>query len=137
MSETITQPVTFTQINCGECGGTYAINERYREQKWQQGGGWHCPYCSVAWGYFNDNELARTKKALEQQKSNTEWYRQQAEARGKALNTERHRVIGYKGVIAKTKKRLAHGVCPCCQRTFQDLARHMQSKHPDYGDTPA
>lgn len=22
--------------------------------------------------------------------------------------------------------------CPCCNRTFQNLQRHMTSKHPDY-----
>jgi hypothetical protein len=27
---------------------------------------------------------------------------------------------------------VANGVCPCCNRTFQNLARHMAGKHPDY-----
>jgi hypothetical protein len=27
-------------------------------------------------------------------------------------------------------------VCPCCNRTFQALARHMNSKHPTYADGP-
>jgi hypothetical protein len=27
------------------------------------------------------------------------------------------------------------GVCPCCNRTFQQLARHMKAKHPGYGPT--
>ncbi len=135
--ETITQTVTLTQINCGQCGGTYAINERYRQQKSDQGGGWNCPYCKCSWGYFNDNELARTKKALEQQKANTEWYRQQAETRGKDRDHAQHQVRAYRGVITKTKRRIAHGVCPCCQRTFQDLARHMKGQHPGYTDTDA
>lgn len=39
---------------------------------------------------------------------------------------------------AKTKlkkrvsaKRVSAGVCPCCKRTFQNLARHMKNKHPE------
>lgn len=25
-----------------------------------------------------------------------------------------------------------HGVCPCCNRTFSDLQRHMASKHKGF-----
>jgi hypothetical protein len=36
----------------------------------------------------------------------------------------------------KARKRLADraaaGVCPCCHRTFKQLARHMDNKHPEY-----
>lgn len=29
-------------------------------------------------------------------------------------------------------ERVHNGVCPCCNRTFKQLARHMSIKHPDY-----
>lgn len=45
---------------------------------------------------------------------------------------ERRRVIALRGVITKTKKRVSAGVCPCCNRTFQNLAQHMANKHSDY-----
>jgi hypothetical protein len=25
-----------------------------------------------------------------------------------------------------------HGVCPCCKRTFENLARHMKGQHPTF-----
>lgn len=28
-------------------------------------------------------------------------------------------------------KRIEKGVCPCCNRTFANVARHMQNKHPE------
>lgn len=34
--------------------------------------------------------------------------------------------------MAKHRKRTANGVCPCCKRSFVQLARHMKSQHPDY-----
>lgn len=37
-----------------------------------------------------------------------------------------------KGVVTRIKNRVGHGVCPCCNRTFENLRRHMGSKHPDY-----
>ena len=38
----------------------------------------------------------------------------------------------FKGVVTRTKNRIAGGACPCCNRTFQNLARHMATKHSDY-----
>lgn len=32
----------------------------------------------------------------------------------------------------RVAKRVANGVCPCCNRSFVQLARHMKCKHPDY-----
>ena len=29
----------------------------------------------------------------------------------------------------------SYGVCPCCNRTFANLAQHMATKHPEYADT--
>lgn len=36
---------------------------------------------------------------------------------------------------AKIAKRVANGVCPDCNRTFANLARHMHSKHPKFSAT--
>lgn len=37
-----------------------------------------------------------------------------------------------RGVVTRIKNRVGHGVCPCCNRTFGDLYRHMSTKHPGY-----
>jgi DNA repair exonuclease SbcCD ATPase subunit len=41
-------------------------------------------------------------------------------------------LIAQKGVTTRIKNRASNGVCPCCNRTFQNLARHMHTKHPDF-----
>ena len=38
----------------------------------------------------------------------------------------------YKGHLTRVKRRVGNGVCPCCNRTFKNLADHMTTKHPDY-----
>lgn len=45
---------------------------------------------------------------------------------------EQRRVVALRGVVTRTKKRLSGGVCPCCNRTFQNLASHMATKHAEY-----
>lgn len=53
------------------------------------------------------------------------------EARERA-DRERNRANGYKGHATRITKRAKAGVCPCCNRTFQQLAAHMANKHPQF-----
>jgi hypothetical protein len=39
-----------------------------------------------------------------------------------------------KGTVTRLRHRVAKGVCPCCKRSFLNLARHMHSKHPKFGN---
>ena len=42
------------------------------------------------------------------------------------------RVSAAKGQITRLKNRASAGVCPCCNRTFSQLARHMAAKHKGF-----
>ena len=33
----------------------------------------------------------------------------------------------------RMRERVKNGVCPCCTRSFDNLARHMKTKHPEFG----
>lgn len=33
----------------------------------------------------------------------------------------------------RQEQRAKVGVCPCCHRSFVNMKRHMDTKHPDYG----
>lgn len=119
-------------MNCGECGGVYAIQEKYRAEKYQSGGSWHCPYCQVGWGYGNNNENSRLKKQLEEANARAERERvRKVDALAEADHFRKSR-NGMKGALVSTQKRVKNGVCPCCKRTFSCLADHMATKHPDY-----
>lgn len=37
-----------------------------------------------------------------------------------------------KGKVTRLKNRTAAGVCPCCNRHFTALERHMHTKHPEF-----
>ncbi len=125
--------VILTEIDCGRCGGTYAINERFRQQCWQEGTSWTCPYCKVSWGYAHDNENSRLKRALEAEKQRKDAALARANEEAQRRAKVEHRLRAQKGLATKLRRRAAAGVCPCCKRTFENLARHMGTKHPDYG----
>jgi len=48
------------------------------------------------------------------------------------IEMERRRVSAARGRVTKIKRRVQHGVCPCCNRTFSNLASHMKTKHPEF-----
>lgn len=47
------------------------------------------------------------------------------------LESERRSHSATKGQLTKTKKRVGKGVCPCCNRHFTNVQRHMEQQHPD------
>lgn len=126
------ETVKLTTINCGECGGTYALNTRYVNQKQTNGGYWNCPYCKCSWGYGDQSENARLKKELELERKRKEWAQKDAERAKEQRDAAQYRERAQKAAKTRIKNRIAKGVCPCCNRTFSDLSRHMSTKHPEY-----
>lgn len=66
------------------------------------------------------NEKARAERAV----SDKEW----AESSLRGARIQRGKAEAAK---RRLEARVHAGVCPCCNRTFQQLARHMKAKHPD------
>lgn len=119
--------VNLVEVNCGVCGGVYAINERKHEWSRENGKSWNCPYCQTGWGFSHEGtELARARKALETERDRL----QKALARANEATAARDKA---ERALKRHKTRVGNGTCPCCQRTFKQLARHMALKHPEYG----
>lgn len=80
-------------------------------------------------GESEETKLRRERDRLTQRiaEKDDEIQRQRA----MRLSTER-RLSAAKGQMTKVKKRVGNGVCPCCNRTFTDLQRHMAGKHPEF-----
>lgn len=57
-----------------------------------------------------------------------------AEIQGEAAYSRRleHKIRAEKGAKTKLKKRIAKGACPCCNRHFVNLQRHIEGQHPEY-----
>lgn len=117
-------------INCGKCGGVYAITERHRGWCEDNRKSWNCPYCRTGWGFEylkeqDRNEVEKAKRLQEaaERSARKAW----AEAKHQA-----NRARAEKAAKTRIKNRVSKGVCPCCNRTFQNLQQHMVTQHPDY-----
>lgn len=122
---------------CPTCGITYALPERVVQDRRERGGNWYCPNGHSL--SFTETEADRLRKEarrletkLAAEKTNVEWWRKRTDEARKETEHQEARANGYKGALTKVKKRVGNGVCPCCNRSFADLGRHMETKHPAF-----
>lgn len=120
---------TYTIIDCFKCGTLFALPDQVNDELVRTGRNFFCPnghqqhYSESTEAKLKTerDRVARLNARLDQERAE----RAAAERRASAA----------RGQITKIKKRVANGVCPCCNRTFKDLGRHMSSQHPDYVQT--
>jgi len=123
---------SLTNLQCGECGVHHAIPTKIFESKREAGGFWFCPN-GHQWGFKEGKHereaIRRERDLLKQQLAQKD-----DEIAGITLKLqgERNRTAAYKGEMTKVKNRAKAGVCPCCNRTFQNMASHMKTKHPGF-----
>lgn len=124
MSLTFTESVTLVKMECQSCGIAYAVPQSFDKFRREDHAFWHCPN-GHQWQYAAKSETEQLKEQLRQQTIATNRERENyfAEQR-KHEQTQRE--------ISALRKRVGHGVCPCCQRTVSQLARHMKTKHPEF-----
>lgn len=93
-------------------------------------------YCPVGHGFSYGNsfrqQLVREREQRLAAKDQFARERERHLATKDLLKHEERSHSATRGHLTRTKQRIGHGVCPCCRRTFQNIARHMQTKHPDY-----
>jgi hypothetical protein len=112
--------------SCPTCGVLYAAPSRLFLEKERHGGDWYCPnghnivFCTTM-----EEKLKRERERAARLAAQ----RDQAEASARAQRGAATRARNQRD---RLRTRAAAGVCPCCNRTFKQLARHMQSQHP-YG----
>lgn len=117
--------IKYTTIDCIYCDFVFAV-PKTADEKWQNNHTtFYCPKCRGNMHYSDKPETERLEKDLAYYKSKNASLRESNEF---YQNSAR----AYKGHHTRVKNRVKNGVCPCCNRTFKDLQRHMKSKHPDF-----
>lgn len=135
---TLTAQTTLVIQSCYTCQILFAmpdeLNQRALENRGPHGVEFYCPK-GHRQHYVGETDLDRERRRAERM-------RQQWESTAARLvheqdqrrATERsNRAL--RAVNTRTRKRIAKGVCPCCNRTFANLADHMAHQHPGYATT--
>lgn len=119
--------VEFT--NCITCGVLYCLPCAMMDEQRKTGGSHYCPN-GHSQGWFKGNtEFDRVKRErdnLKQQMARVEDERREAVAAAEA------RAEKAEAATKRIKKRASAGNCPCCKRTFSNMAEHMKRQHPEF-----
>lgn len=123
-AQTITAEVTLQATSCAACGIQFAAPDWFIRARVSDGKTLYCPNGhDLAW---HETDADRLRKKLDEQ---TREATRQA-ARATQAQQERDAANAMRIEAERKLKRVQSGVCPCCSRTFQDLQRHMVTKHP-------
>jgi hypothetical protein len=121
------------QITCYKCRCEYVLpDELYTAAKRSADIYFWCPYGHQAHypeGETEADKLRRERDRLTQRLAQKDdaikYWRENGERVERRLSATR-------GVVTRMRNRVGAGVCPCCTRSFGNLARHMKSKHPSF-----
>lgn len=129
--------VTFTVITCVKCGVAFGVDASVRQRWVDTGLQFFCPnghrqhYAEGTVAQLT-RQLERERKLLEEQKRVTAFAQTNAAAERAAREQTQRQLRARKGINTRLRNRIKHGVCPCCNRTFQNLQRHMGTQHPQF-----
>jgi DNA-binding XRE family transcriptional regulator len=119
--------VEFVTEICCSCGMSFAMTTDFQRRRLKDREWFYCP--SGHWQHYTGkSEEQKLREELERKQRVLE-----SEQR-KAITLQRQRddvVRAHK----RMRERVRNGVCPCCNRTFQNLMGHMRTEHPDFADS--
>ncbi len=127
--------ITMHHITCGACGVLFGITSAFMDARKEDHKTWHCPNGCNRW-YPDKNELEVAKASLRRERDRNVMERARHDQTKAELEYTENRRRGEKAAKTRIKNRVANGVCPCCNRQFVNLHRHMETKHPDFVGDP-
>lgn len=131
MARTISFTETLEVTQCW-CGMSFAVPDVLNRKARDEGVTIYCPLGHTC--HWGETEADKLRKQLKTERESVEFWRLQERVRREEAEHEKNRANGYKGALTKTKKRVGKGACPCCNRVFVNVQRHMTTQHPDYAE---
>jgi hypothetical protein len=126
-------------ISCFQCKEPVWLSEEREDVLRKNQNTFHC-----LWGHQQHfpagpteaDKLRRERDRLKQEAARLEEEKRAAWAtahdqREQRLAAER-RASAARGQVTRLKNRAAAGLCPCCNRSFVNLQRHMATKHKGF-----
>ena len=111
--------VTIETETCFKCGCVFGMSSEFRKQRLNNHDTFYCP-AGHGQVYTGKTEAQKLREELDEERQ------RKLDALARANEAE-----SAKAKLERKLKRVDRGVCPECNRTFANLARHMACKHAD------
>lgn len=128
---TLALTTTFKTEICCSCGVAFAVTSDYQRRRIDDHAWFYCPN-GHSQHYTGKSEAQQQRERAEQAERRLANAQENVRIARADETATRRKLSAAKGQLTKTKNRIAAGVCPCCNRPFANVARHMAGQHPDY-----
>lgn len=132
--QTVEIEITLVSRTCAQCGLTFGLPDYYGAELRRSHATCYCPNGHARW-FPDKSEVEKLQKDLNAAKQLATWYKADALRQRAEREQAERRLSATRGVLTRVKHRIANGVCPCGNRSFEHLQRHMSRQHPAYKTT--
>lgn len=120
---------------CASCGIIFAFSKEMTDMRRRDHQWFFCPN-GHQMAYQGPSDIERAQAATKRAQQLLEMERGEKDRARLALASAEALLKSEKAATKRLKNRISKGVCPCCNRSFENLRRHMDSKHPTYSPAP-
>lgn len=113
----INQPVELTVEECCNCGLIFGLTSDFQRRRREDHKSFHCP-SGHPQSYRGESEAEKNGRLLREEQARHQHTLERENAERAARQKAERKL-----------KRVEKGVCPECNRSFPNLARHMACKH--------
>lgn len=130
----VTTTIKLETVRCWVCGCEFAVDSTVLDNKKRYDKTLHCPNgCLLGFGETPEQKLRKEmEQKLAEAKRKNEYLEAREKDQRKRADRAQRQLNATRGVVTRIKNRVSKGVCPCCNRTFLNLQRHMATKHPKF-----
>src|SRR5689334_4646243 len=115
-----------TVLQCWKCGVTFGITSDFETRRRNDHEGFSCP--SGHLNYFNGKSKAeKLEQELAQQNERIDYLRKANDSLHHTIMEKNYSIRAQKAAKTRIMNRVKNGVCPCCNRTFQNLQGHFKT----------
>lgn len=117
-------------IQCYKCHVVFGMTSDHKKRCLNNGDDFFCPNGHRQ--HYTTSTVQKLQNKLDQKETLLEHERRSHSYTKMERDTHKHGERAQKAAKTRIKNRIAKGVCPCCNRTFVNLQKHMQGQHPNY-----
>ncbi|WP_341896421.1 hypothetical protein [Sphingobium sp. YR657] len=127
---------TLVHITCYRCSVPFGLERTSYEHLKRSSQEFHCPYGHKQHFVAGKSEAEKLREQLDEERRRRQRVEQDRAYHIEARESAERSARAFKGQVTRLRNRAKAGVCPCCNRHFSQLERHMASQHPDFTGEP-
>lgn len=132
MQKTLTRLTLIKSVRMAGCGHIVYLDSEHMKECRRTHLMFYCTVCQQGNYFPDESDLEELERKLTTVKDQRDTARRNYHLQQNVTRAVERSLTAHKGHTTRLKNRIAAGVCPCCQRTFVNLARHMKGQHPNY-----